>query len=1208
MSLRDLVNLAAGGTDIGYNGLYTSEAALIVFLNGKDPNWFETQTIAPAGMTATALDGAHIRISWIPISYTIDTGGYKIMMSQTAGGPYSEVTQTANKTVASSEIQGLTPGVTYYFTVRTRTEAHVYNVNPITSDSSAEVSATAWTQVSIRMTGSVTLGGNPLANVQMSGLPGNPTTNASGVYDTTVPAGWDGTVTPMLSGYSFTPATRTYADLTQDQTGQDYTAAYVTIPSRQVLIELYNATGGDNWTNHDGWKTPPLHADGFALPGTESTWHGVTMNGTVTNINLSSNNLVGTLPASIGTLTGLLSLNLHTNQLSGPVPESLGNLTNLLRLHLYENQFTGTLPSTLGYLTHLEELNVHYNLLTGSIPATLGQLTSLLQLNLYSNGFTGELPTELGNLTLAHTLDAHACHLSGALPASFGNLVHLKTLLLNGNQLTGSIPTEWGGMTAMEYMFLHENLLSGEVPATLGNLTHLIGLRLNANGLTGSIPSTLGNLTSLTTMDLSGNHFEGTIPSTLGNLTTLVNLALYSNKLAGPVPTSLTNLVNLSTSETAIGYNALYTTDGPLAAFLTSKDADWTATQTVAPTSVTATALDDAVIMVSWLPIAYTGHTGGYRVYVSETTGGPYTFAGQTVDKTVAALNVTGLTPGDRYYFVVTTQTDAHASNTNPIESARSAEVTAVASTDVVQITGTITAGGNPLPNVIMSGLTESPVTNASGVYVGAEAVGWSGTVTPTLAGYTFSPANRVYTDLISNQTAQDYTASINTYTISGTVTPAMAGVVINGLPGNPVTNASGYYEATVNYGFDGTATPTMAGYTFVPANRVYTDVSANQTAQDYAATLNTYTISGTVTPAMAGVVINGLPGNPVTAADGTYTATVDYGFDGTATPTLAGYTFVPATRVYTDVTANHDRSGLRRDAQHLHDLRYGDAGDGGSRDQWPAREPGDECLGPITATVNYGFDGTATPTLAGYTFVPANRVYTDVAANQTAQDYAATLNTYTISGTVTPAMAGVVINGLPGNPVTAADGTYAATVDYGFDGTATPTLAGYTFVPTTRVYTDVAANQTAQDYAATLNTYTISGTVTPAMAGVVINGLPGNPVTAADGTYTATVDYGFDGTATPTLAGYTFVPATRVYTDVSANQTAQDYAATLNTYTISGTVTPAMAGVVINGLPGNPVTAADGTLHRDRGLRLRRDGYADARRLHVRPGLDDLF
>ena len=233
-----------------------------------------------------------------------------------------------------------------------------------------------------------------------------------------------------------------------------------------------------------------------------------------------------------------------------------------------------------------------------------------------------------------------------------------------------------------------------------------------------------------------------------------MNLALYSNKLAGPVPTSLTNLVNLSTSETAIGYNALYTTDGPLAAFLTSKDADWTATQTVAPTSVTATALDNAVIMVSWLPIVYTDHTGGYRVYVSQTQGSGYVFAGQTVDKTVAALNVTGLTPGTRYYFVVTTKTDAHGVNTNPIESAQSAEATAVAWTLVnVHITGTVLSGSSPLAGVVMTGIPGNPVTNALGVYDGTVPANWSGTVTPTLAGHTFVPVSRSYADLTANQT-----------------------------------------------------------------------------------------------------------------------------------------------------------------------------------------------------------------------------------------------------------------------------------------------------------------------------------------------------------------------------------------------------------------------------------------------------------------------
>ena len=119
----------------------------------------------------------------------------------------------------------------------------------------------------------------------MSGLTGNPTTDALGVYDVTVAAGWSGTVTPTLSGYSFTPVSRTYTGLTTDQTGQDYAAAYVPIPDRQVLIELYNATNGDNWTDNSGWKTPPLYGDGFALPGTEGTWHGINMNGVVTGIN-----------------------------------------------------------------------------------------------------------------------------------------------------------------------------------------------------------------------------------------------------------------------------------------------------------------------------------------------------------------------------------------------------------------------------------------------------------------------------------------------------------------------------------------------------------------------------------------------------------------------------------------------------------------------------------------------------------------------------------------------------------------------------------------------------------------------------------------------------------------------------------------------------------------------------------------------------------
>ena len=37
---------------------------------------------------------------------------------------------------------------------------------------------------------------------------------------------------------------------------------------RAALLALYNSTNGDQWWTNDGWRTPPLHTDGFAVPGT----------------------------------------------------------------------------------------------------------------------------------------------------------------------------------------------------------------------------------------------------------------------------------------------------------------------------------------------------------------------------------------------------------------------------------------------------------------------------------------------------------------------------------------------------------------------------------------------------------------------------------------------------------------------------------------------------------------------------------------------------------------------------------------------------------------------------------------------------------------------------------------------------------------------------------------------------------------------------
>ncbi len=300
------------------------------------------------------------------------------------------------------------------------------------------------------------------------------------------------------------------------------------------------------WTGvlHTGSRVHELSSSSGELNGSIPSSLG-NLTG-LTHLFLGANQLTGPIPSSLGNLTELQHLYLDSNQLTGPIPRELGNLTDLTQLYLNSNQLTGSIPSSLGNLTELQHLYLDDNQLSGPIPAELGNLTDLTQLTLSYSQLTGPIPAELGNLTGLTTLLLDDNQLSGPIPAELGGLTDLKNLRLGRNQLTGPIPMELGNLTGLKSLHLHHNQLTGPIPAELGGLTGLIQLRLYDNQLTGPIPAELGDLTGLTQLNLQNNQLSGPIPPELGKLTGLTILLLDDNQLSGSIPAELGDLTGLT--------------------------------------------------------------------------------------------------------------------------------------------------------------------------------------------------------------------------------------------------------------------------------------------------------------------------------------------------------------------------------------------------------------------------------------------------------------------------------------------------------------------------------------------------------------------------------------------------------------------------------------------------------------------------------------
>ncbi|GLU24266.1 hypothetical protein SLE2022_402140 [Rubroshorea leprosula] len=106
--------------------------------------------------------------------------------------------------------------------------------------------------------------------------------------------------------------------------------------------------------------------------------------GLQSSIDLSSNNLVGSIPDELVFLQGLHNLNLSWNHLEGNIPKNIGQMENLESIDFSQNDLSGPIPNSISSLTKLSHLNLSYNNLSGSIPKG-NQLQTLEDPTIYAN-------------------------------------------------------------------------------------------------------------------------------------------------------------------------------------------------------------------------------------------------------------------------------------------------------------------------------------------------------------------------------------------------------------------------------------------------------------------------------------------------------------------------------------------------------------------------------------------------------------------------------------------------------------------------------------------------------------------------------------------------------------------------------------------------------------------------------------------------------
>lgn len=586
-----------------------------------------------------------------------------------------------------------------------------------------------------------------------------------------------------------------------------------------------------------------------------------------------------------------------------------------------------------------------------------------------------------------------------------------------------------------------------------------------------------------------------------------------------------------------------------------------------------------------------TGYGEG-KTYLTTLTEG----SGSDADSTTGTYSgtINGVNQGadatNRFSFTIATPSGVAPgtalTSTATVGSATSEFGGNVTATQTYSVSGRVLDGaGAAVAGVTLTvtgSASTTTATDAAGNYtITGLAGGGSYTVTPSKTGYRFSPTSRSYASLAANQTSQDYTATYG-ISIGGTVQDGagagMSGVTVTlsgGAAAATTTDASGNYSfAGLTPGTTYVVSPSKTYYTFTPTQRTLASPNSDVAAMNFTGALATYTISGHVRLGGAGlsgvtVTLSGSQSaTTTTAADGSYSFSVQAGGTYTVTPSKTNYTFAPGSLTYNAISANQSGADFNATA-----VTYSITGRVTTSSGSPVAGvtiaySGSAFGSAVTDASGYytisgqqpGGNYTLTPSKNYYTFAPANLTITGLSGNQTGADFTATRTTYTISGRV---MTGRGV-GITGATVTLSGGAAAtATTDaagaYSFAGlpagdsfTVAAAKNGHTLTPPSRSYVNLLSNASAADFTSAC---AITGTVTfgdgtpLASAAVTLTGPDFSETVYADPTtgtyYVSGLMTGEAYQVSASLAGYAFDPAAYSFGSVHAGDNWAAFSAT---------------------------------------------------------------